>query len=261
MRTLLSSIVVVLALAAISLEAAAHATYTGYSGAPGSRGECANSCHGGSGGTIEVAGFPTEYTAGQNYSVTVSHSGGSMIKQFNGSCRIGTGSQNAGVITADANTVTYNVAPETNGVHLTTTDIMSGTFVWTAPAAGTGAVRLYIAGHQGSASGANTTLVLTATERTSGIGFDFPAQGFSLTPNYPNPFGVDTVLHYLLPRSADVSFEIYDLAGRKLEGYESRQPAGDGQFTWNATGYPSGVYFCRMSAGRFVGTQKMLVKR
>jgi hypothetical protein len=142
----------------------AHPTYTGYSSAPGSKGTCSSSCHGSSGGTMEVSGFPTEYVPGQAYTVAVTHSGGSPIKQFNGSCRVGTGSVNAGTISAGSNTTTYNTSGETNGVHLTSTDLDNAEFVWTAPSSGTGDVRLYVAGHQGTVGGPNTRIVMVAQE-------------------------------------------------------------------------------------------------
>lgn len=138
------------------------ATYTGYSGAPG-RDACASSCHGASGGTITVSGFPTNYTPGQAYTITVAHDGGSSIENFNASVRIGTSSTNAGVITAGTNTAVYSVNGETNGVHFSSAGNASGTFTWTAPSPPVGAVKLYLAGHQGSsAGGKNTEWVLTA---------------------------------------------------------------------------------------------------
>jgi hypothetical protein len=154
-------------LLAMTSSLAAHTTYTGYSSAPGSKGTCASTCHGSSGGTIEVSGFPSEYTPGQAYAVVVAHSGGSAIKQFNGSCRVGTGSSNAGTIGAGTNTSTYNTTGETNGVHLSSIDLDNAEFVWTAPSAGTGEVRLYVAGHQGTAGGANTRIVMVAQEASA----------------------------------------------------------------------------------------------
>ncbi len=136
----------------------------GYSGAPGSQGTCAASCHGSSGGTIQVTGFPTEYVPGANYTVTVSHAGGESIRQFNGSCRIGAGSPNAGVISAGTNTSTYSVIQETNGIHFNDVNQAGGTFQWTAPSPGTGEVTLYIAGLQGGYDGLNSALTLAATE-------------------------------------------------------------------------------------------------
>jgi len=143
-----------------------HPTYTGYSGAPG-RQTCASSCHGSSGGTITITGFPTSYAPGQAYTLTIGHSAGTTIANFNASCRVGSGNTNAGTLAAGTATATYSVSGETNGVHFYSTNQNSGTFTWTAPAAGTGTVHLYVGGHQGTASGVNTAAVLTANETAS----------------------------------------------------------------------------------------------
>jgi hypothetical protein len=153
----------VLALCATASLCVATATFTGYSGAPGTTGACAGFCHGSSGGTITVSGFPTTYTPGQAYVVTVSHTGGSSVENFNASVRVGSGPTNAGTITAGTNTAVYNVSGETNGIHFGTPGQASGDFTWTAPSPGVGPVKLYLAGHQGATSGGpNTEIVLTA---------------------------------------------------------------------------------------------------
>ena len=141
-------------------------SYTGYSGAPGSRGSCASSCHGSSGGTITASGFPASYAPGQAYLVSVVHRGGSLINNFNASVRIGTGSTTAGTITAGYLTSTYSRTQEPNGIHLSSEDRDSCTFTWTAPESSVGDVKLYLAGHQGSQGGANTDLVLTSSPAT-----------------------------------------------------------------------------------------------
>lgn len=140
-----------------------HTTYTGYSGAPG-RQTCASSCHGSGTGTITVSGFPTSYSPGQAYTVTVSRTGMTNIANFNASVRVGTSTTNGGVISAGTATSVYNASGETNGLHFTSGPQATGTFVWTAPAAGTGAVRLYLAGHQGTVDGPDNSFVLTAVE-------------------------------------------------------------------------------------------------
>lgn len=142
----------------------AHPNFTGYSGAPGSKGTCASSCHGFPGGTIALSGFPSTYTPGQNYTLKVSHGSGGIIANFNASVRIGSGSTNAGVLSAGQNCATYNTAGETNGIHFSTESQDSGSFSWTAPDTSVGEVRLYLAGHQGTTSDdPNTELVFSAT--------------------------------------------------------------------------------------------------
>lgn len=138
--------------------------YTGYSGAPGTGGTCAASCHGSSGGSIEVAGFPTAYAPGRSYVVSVVHAGGLSINNFNASVRAGSDSVTAGTITAGYLTETYAVAGEPNGVHLASQNQDSCTFAWQAPDPGVGDVRLYLAGLQGDYGGANTSVVLNASQ-------------------------------------------------------------------------------------------------
>ncbi len=240
-----------------------HTSYIGYSGAPGSRGRCASSCHGTSGGTIEISGFPSEYAPGQTYTLTISHSGGSSIRQFNGSCRIGDGSENAGIISAGTNTATYSTSGETNGIHSSSSNQEGGTFDWTAPSEGVGEVTLYIAGLQGGFGGQNSTLEIISIEQAVGISDD---DEFHATPrllslgNYPNPFNAMTVIRYDLPSASVVTVEIYDILGHRLETLV-RQPqqAGYHQVSWDATGRSSGVYFYRIWAGDHSMTGRMLL--
>jgi hypothetical protein len=262
MKTLIVPALFFLAFCAFPVGLRASADFIGYSGAPGSGGNCASSCHGTTGGTVGVTGFPTQYVPGQVYTVTVSHSGGSTIRQFNGSCRVGTGSTNAGVIAAGTDTEVYNTAGETNGVHLAASSLDAATFLWTAPPQGTGTVRLYLAGHQGNLSGPNTDLVLTAVEMLTGVDDEtsgLPA-GLSID-NYPNPFEVETTIGYALAEPGPVRLEIFSLSGRLLESFAGNQPAGFHHFTWRPVGVPSGIYLYRVQVGEHTATKKMILTR
>jgi hypothetical protein len=171
-RVRIPAVLTLLAAGALALP-----TCTGYSGAPGTSGTCAASCHGSPGGTIEVVGFPTAYESSQFYLVNVVHRGGSSISNFNASVRIGTTSLTAGTITAGYLTATYSTDSEPNGVHLAASDQNSCTFTWRAPDTAVGDVKLYLAGLQGTMAGANTAIVLTALQ-ASGVG-----QGRTLPPS------------------------------------------------------------------------------
>jgi hypothetical protein len=268
MRIRIGTLLAALALCLLGARGFAHTTYTGYSGAPGSKGYCASSCHGSAGGSITVSGFPSEYIPGQSYNITVSHTGGSPIKQFNGSCRIGVGSTNAGVIAAGTGTATYNTTGETNGVHLSSSDLDNGTFSWTAPAGGTGDVTLYIAGHQGSASGPNTEISLVATEFATGVSDDGTSvipDHFSLGNNYPNPFNPTTAIAFNLPLRSHVTIDVFNLLGRRVATLTDEDySAGNHTVTWDGTSsdghtVSTGIYMYRIEAGDFVQTKKMLL--
>jgi hypothetical protein len=75
----------------------------------------------------------------------------------------------------------------------------------------------------------------------------FP-DGFALAQNYPNPFNAQTTIWYRLMKESNVRIEIFDLLGKKLttlkEGVES---PGSHAVVWNASEYPSGIYFCRLT--------------
>ena len=254
------SIGVLITLLTLSIIAYAFPGYIGYSGAPGSQGTCASTCHGSSGGTMQVTGFPSEYTPGNSYIITVSHNGGSTITNFNGSCRIGSGQQNAGVISAGTNTVVYNVGSETNGIHFSTNYHSSGTFNWTAPSIGTGFVKLYIAGQQGSKSGPNTALVLTSNENTTsvhGINGNTPTK-LTLSQNYPNPFNPETIIEYSVPQEGHLKLEIFDITGQKIETlFDGFQETGYYTIAWNASEYSSGVYLYRLTLEDRIITKRM----
>jgi hypothetical protein len=211
---------------------------------------------------VQVGGFPSTYVPGQAYTISVSHSGGTTIKQINTSCRIGAGSANAGTLAAGSNTITYSTTGETNGIHLSVIDVDAANFTWTAPAAGTGDVRLYLCGHQGTYSGQNTELILTATEQTDAV-FDPgpPPVQFWLGANQPNPFREATVIGFSLPQPGLVRFEVFDLSGRLLQSQEGVRAAGHNEFAWNAGDHPSGVYFYRVRSGAFSETKRMLLIR
>jgi len=84
--------------------------------------------------------------------------------------------------------------------------------------------------------------------------------GFNLLPAYPNPFNAATMIRYNLNQTSDVTIEIYDLLGRKLETLrEYSQQAGTHQALWNAAGRTSGMYFYNIRVGQENATEKLLL--
>ena len=94
----------------------------------------------------------------------------------------------------------------------------------------------------------------------------------ALLRNYPNPFNPETWLPYQLSKPADVTFAIYSVNGTLVRtlslGYQaagvyrhrSRAAYWDGR---NALGesVASGVYFYTLTAGDFIATGKMLIRK
>jgi len=64
---------------------------------------------------------------------------------------------------------------------------------------------------------------------------------------YPNPFNAQTVINYSLPEESRISITVYNINGRKLETLlDDISPAGEHSIRWDASAYPSGVYFARL---------------
>ncbi len=92
-------------------------------------------------------------------------------------------------------------------------------------------------------------------------------QAFELKQNHPNPFNPITTIGYDLPEVSGVILTVYDISGRTITTLtDIHQPAGFYDIEWDATddsGHPvsTGVYFCRLQAGEFHKTIKMVYLR
>ena len=90
---------------------------------------------------------------------------------------------------------------------------------------------------------------------------------FSLSQNYPNPFGKWTIVNYQLPMPNHTTLRIHDLSGRVVRRLvDEEQEPGYYSVTWDLRGVsgerlPNGVYFYRISAGDFIRSRKMVVLR
>jgi photosystem II stability/assembly factor-like uncharacterized protein len=81
---------------------------------------------------------------------------------------------------------------------------------------------------------------------------------FLLDQNYPNPFNATTVISYKLKVKSFITVTVMDLLGRKVESLANEEkPAGSYLVRWNATNFPSGVYFYRLIAEGFSETKKL----
>ena len=83
---------------------------------------------------------------------------------------------------------------------------------------------------------------------------------YSLSQNYPNPFNPSTTISYGLPKSGLVKLVIYDVLGRVVKtlvnGYKE---AGMYDFSFDASGISSGVYFYKVESGDFSSIKKMVL--
>ncbi|MDZ7376415.1 MAG: T9SS type A sorting domain-containing protein, partial [candidate division KSB1 bacterium] len=94
------------------------------------------------------------------------------------------------------------------------------------------------------------------------ISLDAIPKDFALMQNYPNPFNPSTTICYHIPRSVHVALKIFDINGQLAAELVNRQhEAGSYKVVWNATGMPSGVYFCQIIAGEFKSMRKLILMK
>jgi hypothetical protein len=81
-----------------------------------------------------------------------------------------------------------------------------------------------------------------------------------LLQNYPNPFNPTTTIEFTLSAPAFVTVNIYNHLGQKVVTLlNNEQPAGSSRIKWDATGFASGIYYYRITAGDFEQTRRMLL--
>ncbi len=106
---------------------------------------------------------------------------------------------------------------------------------------------------------------------------------YELLQNYPNPFNPTTTISYSIPQSpvmlnlfqhlnnseipkqvrddnVNVTIKVYDVLGREIKTLVNKsQSPGNYEITFDATEYPSGIYYYKLVAGDFIETKKMLL--
>ena len=76
--------------------------------------------------------------------------------------------------------------------------------------------------------------------------------------NAPNPFNPSTTITYTLPEPMMVSIKLYDAQGRLARTLVSAdRAAGPHAFAFDGADLASGVYYYRLTAGRFTETRKL----
>ena len=81
----------------------------------------------------------------------------------------------------------------------------------------------------------------------------FPVQ------SYPNPFNPQTTITFVLDRPSFVTLAIYDVLGREIETLLNEALSqGEHHVVWYAGKVPSGVYYCRVTAGTSSGTKNII---
>ena len=85
---------------------------------------------------------------------------------------------------------------------------------------------------------------------------------FCLEQNYPNPFNPTTNIRFSVEATKDVTLKVMDVLGREIATLVD-QTLAPGMYTvkWDASSFPSGVYFYTVRAGAQFATQRMMLTK
>ncbi|MCP4633376.1 MAG: T9SS type A sorting domain-containing protein [candidate division Zixibacteria bacterium] len=82
----------------------------------------------------------------------------------------------------------------------------------------------------------------------------------SLSQNYPNPFNSTTTISYSLIQDSQVRLDIFNLVGQRIETLlDTKHQSGDYTVKWDASSFPSGIYFYKLTTGKKSFTNKMIL--
>ena len=80
--------------------------------------------------------------------------------------------------------------------------------------------------------------------------------------NYPNPFNPSTLIKFKLHTSDKVTLKIYNILGKELavliDGYRR---TGEHRIKWMPENLQSGIYLCRLQAGKHTDTKKLIYQK
>jgi hypothetical protein len=83
---------------------------------------------------------------------------------------------------------------------------------------------------------------------------------YELGQNYPNPFNPTTMIPFTLSQAGQVHIVVYNLLGEVVKEIVNRNyEAGKYQVEFNASQLVSGFYICKMQAGSFSDSKKILL--
>ncbi len=86
------------------------------------------------------------------------------------------------------------------------------------------------------------------------------AEKFSLKQNYPNPFNPITEIKYSIQKAGHITLKIFNVLGNEVATLiDENKKEGEHSIIFNASQFPSGVYFYQIRSGIYSETKKMVL--
>lgn len=83
---------------------------------------------------------------------------------------------------------------------------------------------------------------------------------FLLLQNYPNPFNPETKIQFSIPEPMKATLKVFDVLGREvITLIDGELATGIHTAVFNGKSLQSGMYICRLQAGKYTMTKKMLL--
>ena len=85
---------------------------------------------------------------------------------------------------------------------------------------------------------------------------------FELYQNYPNPFNPVTEIKFNIPESGNTKLVVYNTLGEKVKTLvDDYLPVGEHKVNFDAGELPSGIYFYKLTSGKYSSVKKMILMK
>ncbi|HVO75548.1 MAG TPA: T9SS type A sorting domain-containing protein [Ignavibacteriaceae bacterium] len=125
-------------------------------------------------------------------------------------------------------------------------------------------LNLYLGGSIYNSISASNIFIMKLLQKSGTAVKDPPvvSGSYSLQQNYPNPFNPTTNFGFRIANFGFVSLKLFDIVGREVATLvnEEKSP-GYYKVEFDGSRLASGVYFCRLQAGGFTDTKKIILLR
>jgi hypothetical protein len=105
----------------------------------------------------------------------------------------------------------------------------------------------------------NTNFTISTVSGISNLGNE--PLTYKLSQNFPNPFNPTTMINFVIPQKSVVSLNVYDISGKLVEKLINNEIKTEGSYSYEIDGskLSSGIYYYRITAGKYTETKKMIM--